>query len=37
VVLDHLGEVDQPNSVQRGPACPRGCVTLSYLQQLLPA
>ena len=36
VVLDHLGEVDQPNSVQRGPACPRGCVTLSYLQQLLP-
>jgi len=37
VVLDHLGEAEQPNGVQRGPACPHGQVTLSYLQQLLPA
>jgi HAD superfamily hydrolase (TIGR01509 family) len=35
--LDHLGEPDQPLQVRRGPACPQGWVTLSYLQQLLPA
>ena len=34
--LDHLGEPDQPLQVRRGPACPQGWVTLSYLQQLLP-
>ena len=33
--LDQLGEPQAPLSVQRGPACPGGCVTLSYLQQLL--
>ena len=37
VVLDHLGDPAQPNCVQRGPACPQGQVTLSYLQLLLPA
>jgi len=37
VVLDHLGDPALPNCVQRGPACPQGQVTLSYLQQLLPA
>ena len=36
-VLDQLGEVAAPLTVQRGPACPGGQVTLSYLQQLLPA
>ena len=35
--LDHLGELDQPLQVHRGPACPQGQITLSYLQQLLPA
>ena len=34
--LDHLGEPDQPLRVSRGPACPQGWVTLSYLHQLLP-
>lgn len=34
--LDHLGEPEQPCTVLRGPACPAGRVTLSYLQQLLP-
>jgi len=37
VVLDHLGDAEQPNCAQRGPACPQGQVTLSYLQQLLLA
>ncbi len=36
-VLDHLGEPQQPLSVHRGPACPQGLITLSYLQQLLAA
>ena len=35
--LDHLGHPQQPCTVLRGPACPGGFVTLSYLQQLLPA
>ena len=35
--LDQLGEPDAPCLVRRGPACLQGCVTLSYLQQLLPA
>jgi HAD superfamily hydrolase (TIGR01509 family) len=35
--LDHLGDPERPCSVTRGPACPEGCITLSYLQQLLPA
>ena len=34
--LDHLGDPQQPCAVRQGPACPEGCVTLSYLQQLLP-
>ena len=34
--LDQLGEPGQPCQVVRGPACPQGWVTLSYLQQLLP-
>ena len=37
VVLDHLGDAEQPNCAQRGPACPQGQVTLSYLQQQLLA
>jgi HAD superfamily hydrolase (TIGR01509 family) len=37
VELDHLGDPDQPLTVQRGSACPQGWITLSYLQQLLPA
>ena len=36
-VLDQLGEAVAPLTVQRGPACPGGQVTLSYLQQLLHA
>jgi HAD superfamily hydrolase (TIGR01509 family) len=32
--LDQLGEPGRPCVVQRGPACPEGWVTLSYLQQL---
>lgn len=35
--VDHLGEPDHPLRVWRGPACPQGWVTLSYLQELLPA
>jgi phosphoglycolate phosphatase-like HAD superfamily hydrolase len=35
--LDHLGGPEQPCTVLRGPACLPGMVTLSYLQQLLPA
>ena len=34
--LDHLGDPGQPCTVLSGPACSGGCVTLSYLQQLLP-
>ena len=34
--LDHLGGPEQACTVRRGPACPGGAVTLSYLQQLLP-
>jgi HAD superfamily hydrolase (TIGR01509 family) len=33
-VLDQLGEPTEPCTVQRGPACAGGHVTLSYLQQL---
>ena len=33
--VDHLGDPDRPCSVQHGPACPGGQVTLSYLQRLL--
>ncbi|NDG74653.1 MAG: HAD family hydrolase [Synechococcaceae bacterium WB8_1B_136] len=36
-VSDGLGEPDQPCRLIRGPACPTGCITLSYLQQLLPS
>ena len=32
--LDQLGEPGCPCVVRRGPACPKGWVTLSYLQQL---
>lgn len=35
--LDQLGEPEAPCVVRRGPACLEGCVTLSYLQKLLPA
>jgi HAD superfamily hydrolase (TIGR01509 family) len=35
-VSDGLGEPDQPCRLLRGPACPGGWITLSYLQQLLP-
>ena len=35
--LDQLGEPGARCIVQRGPACPEGLVTLSYLQQLLPS
>ncbi|MFZ9849928.1 MAG: HAD-IA family hydrolase [Vulcanococcus sp.] len=35
--LDHLGEPLQPCAVRQGPACPEGHVTLSWLEQLLPA
>jgi beta-phosphoglucomutase-like phosphatase (HAD superfamily) len=35
--VDHLGDVDRPLQVHCGPACPEGQVTLSYLQQMLPA
>ena len=35
--LDGLGDVQAPVAVRRGPACPGGLVTLSYLQDLLPA
>jgi len=34
--LDHLGDRAHPCTVLHGPACPDACVTLSYLQQLLP-
>lgn len=34
-LLDHLGDPGQPCTVQRGPACPDGCVTLPYLEELL--
>ena len=34
--VTHLGDRDQPCAVLHGPACPEGCITLSYLQQLLP-
>ena len=37
VELDHLGEPADRLTVHRGPACPQGWITLSYLQQLLPA
>ncbi len=33
--LDQLGGPGQPCTVLRGPACPGGSVTLSYLQQLV--
>ena len=35
-MVDQLGEPGARCVVQRGPACPQGWVTLSYLQQLLP-
>lgn len=34
-MVDHLGEPGSPSVVWRGPACPDGHITLSYLQQLL--
>jgi HAD superfamily hydrolase (TIGR01509 family) len=36
-VVDQLGDPQAPLTLRRGPACPGGQVTLSYLQQLLPA
>jgi hypothetical protein len=36
-VLDGLGEAREPAAVVRGPACPGGQLTLSYLQGLLTA
>jgi len=36
-VLDGLGEPTEPAAVLRGPACPGGQLTLSYLQGLLTA
>ncbi|MEB3333324.1 MAG: HAD-IA family hydrolase, partial [Synechococcaceae cyanobacterium] len=33
-VLDSLGEQERPLGLLRGPACPTGRVTLSWLQQL---
>jgi hypothetical protein len=35
--VTHLGDRDHPCAVLNGPACPEGCITLSYLQQLLPS
>ena len=35
--LDGLGDAEAPMRVRRGPACPGGRVTLSYLQHLLSA
>jgi HAD superfamily hydrolase (TIGR01509 family) len=35
-VINHLGTTAQPLEVLRGPACPQGQVTLSWLEQLLP-
>ncbi|NDG22729.1 MAG: HAD family hydrolase [Synechococcaceae bacterium WBB_10_009] len=35
--LDGLGDAEAPVRVRRGPACPGGRVTLSYLQHLLSA
>jgi beta-phosphoglucomutase-like phosphatase (HAD superfamily) len=34
-VVDALAVAAGPLPVQRGPACPQGAVTLSYLQSLL--
>ncbi|CAK6693757.1 HAD-IA family hydrolase [Synechococcus sp. CCY9201] len=34
-VVDHLGEAEHPNLIERGPACVQGQITLSYLQSLL--
>jgi HAD superfamily hydrolase (TIGR01509 family) len=34
-MVDHLGEPGCPCVLLRGPACPEGHITLSYLQQLL--
>ncbi len=34
-MVDHLGEPGSPCVLLRGPACPDGHITLSYLQQLL--
>ncbi|MCT0249699.1 HAD-IA family hydrolase [Synechococcus sp. CS-205] len=36
-VVDGLGEAGAPVGVLHGPACARGLITLSYLEQLLPA
>lgn len=36
-VVDGLGADGQPLSVLRGPACPGGLATLSWLEQLLPS
>ena len=36
-LLDGLGEVAEPISVLRGPACPAAMVTLSYLETVLAA
>ena len=34
-MLDHLGEPHLPSTLLAGSPCPNGCVTVSYLQQLL--
>jgi HAD superfamily hydrolase (TIGR01509 family) len=36
-VVDGLGTEQQPLTVLRGPACPGGVATLSWLEQLLPS
>lgn len=36
-VVDGLGEAGAPMGVLHGPACAGGMITLSYLEQLLPA
>jgi HAD superfamily hydrolase (TIGR01509 family) len=36
-VVDGLGSAQQPLTLLRGPACPEGVATLSWLEQLLPS
>jgi hypothetical protein len=36
-VLDGLGSPERPPRLLRGPACPGGQVTLSWLERLLPS
>jgi len=35
-VVDHLGSPSEPLTLLRGPACPGGVATLSWLERLLP-